>query len=96
MDGKEHMRRIDIGINKELFDAELYGIDQALDFALRAEKPRVRYSSVSTQLALTKLKKVEYLVRFTSRFASNKRPQTKSCTADGAQDSRKNHNSIRT
>ena len=48
LNGRWNTRKIYLGKNKEIFDAELYGIDQALDIALRAGRPRARQTSWET------------------------------------------------
>lgn len=69
-DGHWHTRKIYLGKNKEIFDAELYGIDQALNLALRAGRPRARPSSQVTRQRLSNLRKV--YVWLDSRSAINR------------------------
>ncbi|KAI0998332.1 hypothetical protein K3495_g9863 [Podosphaera aphanis] len=41
-EGQWQIQKRHLGRNKEVFDAELYGIDQALNIALRAGLPRAQ------------------------------------------------------
>lgn len=57
-DGRWRTKKVYLGSNKEVFDAELYGIDQALEIALRAGRPLARQMSQATRQLLNGIKKV--------------------------------------
>lgn len=57
-DNTWHTRKVYLGKNKEVIDAELYGIDQALEIALRAGRPRARPTSQATRQYLAQIQKI--------------------------------------
>ena len=69
-DGRWRTTKVYIGKNKQIFDAELYGIDRALDLAFRAGCPRATQLSQKTRENLAQLKRI--LVWSDSKNAINR------------------------